>query len=1161
MQFADPHACPDCRGQIQGQPRCPRCGLDLTSLEVRQLWQTLQRADELLALAVRARDKSEDAAQTPVPTPVPTPAPATAQLPRPVVADEPPTPWSPPSYPAPASAAAPPRPHRHISAGAVLLALGAFGMVVAGFIFLTVNWGSLGVAGRALVLLVFTALVGGAATWATRRPLRGSAEAVWTIFLAMASLDWFVAWDQGLLGLDALTGRGATIVWAAAMAAVGSVIVAKGRKSLGLDLVAPMLASGGASVVGAAVVAVEVGSLGVNLFWSWVVAMVICAAATAVFVRLKQRLSLILTGGFTVLAMVRAVVLAIIEAVEHPSLDDLTAGGHAVPMLVVIAALVAVGVAVPAATMPAAGLVCAASVFLVAVPVEEAWSGRGALVVVSMAIALGAVLLPGAGAWHRGARVCVDVLAAGLALVLLLAAGEVLSVAAEGVGKALRSAPLDARPVSAAGAWWLVLVVTAGLVVAVVAARRWPETVTFRAHLLPAALVLAAIGIVTAAGAAEPPYVVTAAVIMAMSVVLAGALDRFDASWKLVPAGGVAIALGAALTHDVGSAVLWGVGAVALAAMSTRIVERLARDMYVLGAAATFVGSVSFALDAADVSATGLALGYVVTATVLASVAALLRGQRCVPVETVAGATLLAGLLLVREDPSAAVRAAVFVLAALLLLGLSRVVGRDADAWWGVDRAQAYRLFGVATMGGAMLVCLPPSDVSLVVWAAASVLFAVVSWRVAHPTERVGVTFASAVAALGALGFALDLLVVPSQTFALAFVGAAAVLVVLAGRLPGGRERPVEAAAGLALLLGVAWTTDVPDVVWRASIWMLAGVVLLGASLLGYRWTGTERSTVLRGAGSVLVVVAMLVSMPDARAALGFWAAGSLLLAWVSWRSAARGERQLAALVASAAASGAVLSGLEVAEAGSDLSSLVLVVMAGALCVVGAVENSVRRLPIEIAASLTAALGVATAVADTGLSWVALVLTVLGALAVLLSLLGVSEQPLRPQIHRAVGATALGTAYVLRLAASDVDVVEAYTLPFGVVLLAAGAWTLRRDPAASSVVTLGPGLTLALLPSLPQALADPTGARALMLGLGALLVLVVGTARNLKAPFILGGLVFALIVLVNVGPYAFGLPRWMLIATASALLLGAGITWEDRVRDGRAAIRYVTRMR
>ncbi|MCL8253354.1 hypothetical protein AERO_18400, partial [Aeromicrobium fastidiosum] len=44
MRFADPQACPDCRGAIAGQPACPHCGLDLTSIEVRQLWQVLLQA-------------------------------------------------------------------------------------------------------------------------------------------------------------------------------------------------------------------------------------------------------------------------------------------------------------------------------------------------------------------------------------------------------------------------------------------------------------------------------------------------------------------------------------------------------------------------------------------------------------------------------------------------------------------------------------------------------------------------------------------------------------------------------------------------------------------------------------------------------------------------------------------------------------------------------------------------------------------------------------------------------------------------------------------------------------------------------------------------------------------------------------------------------------
>ena len=64
-----------------------------------------------------------------------------------------------------------------------------------------------------------------------------------------------------------------------------------------------------------------------------------------------------------------------------------------------------------------------------------------------------------------------------------------------------------------------------------------------------------------------------------------------------------------------------------------------------------------------------------------------------------------------------------------------------------------------------------------------------------------------------------------------------------------------------------------------------------------------------------------------------------------------------------------------------------------------------------------------------------------------------------------------------------------------------------------------------------------------------------------QVPFVAGALVLALLVLVNVGPPALALPRWVLIASAGALLLGAGITWDDRVRDGRAVIRYVGSMR
>ena len=163
--------------------------------------------------------------------------------------------------------------------------------------------------------------------------------------------------------------------------------------------------------------------------------------------------------------------------------------------------------------------------------------------------------------------------------------------------------------------------------------------------------------------------------------------------------------------------------------------------------------------------------------------------------------------------------------------------------------------------------------------------------------------------------------------------------------------------------------------------------------------------------------------------------------------------------------------------------------------------------------------------------------------------------------YRWVGSGLLGVAYVLWLAASEVDVVEAYTLPFAAFLLIVGLWTMRKESDVGSVRALLPGVALALLPSLPQALDEPTGLRALLLGTGAAIALAVGTWRRWQVPFVAGAIVLALITVANLGPVALAVPRWTLLAAAGVVFGGAGITWEDRVRDGRAAIRYVGSMR
>jgi hypothetical protein len=166
----------------------------------------------------------------------------------------------------------------------------------------------------------------------------------------------------------------------------------------------------------------------------------------------------------------------------------------------------------------------------------------------------------------------------------------------------------------------------------------------------------------------------------------------------------------------------------------------------------------------------------------------------------------------------------------------------------------------------------------------------------------------------------------------------------------------------------------------------------------------------------------------------------------------------------------------------------------------------------------------------------------------------------RRQWCRWVGPALLGVAYVVRLADLEVDVVEAYTAPFAVALLAVGWWAMRKGDTGS-LRALGPGVTLALLPSLPQALGEPTSLRALLLGLVALALLGIGVVKRWRAPFLGGALVALLLVVANIGPWAVALPRWMLIAAVGAVAIAVGATWESRVRNGRAAASYVSAMR
>ena len=75
-----------------------------------------------------------------------------------------------------------------------------------------------------------TAVIGALGVWVTRRPLRASAEAVWTVFLSLLTLDFFAARHEGLAGLDAMDIQWAWVVWGVISLALGVGIAVWARK-------------------------------------------------------------------------------------------------------------------------------------------------------------------------------------------------------------------------------------------------------------------------------------------------------------------------------------------------------------------------------------------------------------------------------------------------------------------------------------------------------------------------------------------------------------------------------------------------------------------------------------------------------------------------------------------------------------------------------------------------------------------------------------------------------------------------------------------------------------------------------------------------------------------------------------------------------------------
>jgi hypothetical protein len=204
-----------------------------------------------------------------------------------------------------------------------------------------------------------------------------------------------------------------------------------------------------------------------------------------------------------------------------------------------------------------------------------------------------------------------------------------------------------------------------------------------------------------------------------------------------------------------------------------------------------------------------------------------------------------------------------------------------------------------------------------------------------------------------------------------------------------------------------------------------------------------------------------------------------------------------------------------------------------------------------------AGLGLATAPATGSAGWLAGYLTLIGAAVTVHSLLHADRRE-----AGWLGGAFLAAATWVRLADLGVEQPEPYTLPTALALVIVGLVHLRRSPDASTFQALGPGLALALLPSLIWVYQEPFSLRAVLLGMACLGLVVVGVQLRWSALLTYGAAVGVMLVLRETAPLiGNGVPRWVLFGLAGTVLVAMGVSWEQRTRDARAVLGYVRRLR
>lgn len=533
-----------------------------------------------------------------------------------------------------------------------------------------------------------------------------------------------------------------------------------------------------------------------------------------------------------------------------------------------------------------------------------------------------------------------------------------------------------------------------------------------------------------------------------------------------------------------------------------------------------------------------------VSAAMVATVA-LLRALPLAARVAAASIAVLLGVVAV----VAPVHSASATTATLVAVGVLVVVGaasRLATRPWGLAAAATQAVLG----GGLLLVAVLQGSLALNRLLEASDPVWAGQLRDSLPALAYG----------GPAAWLLPLVVVALLGTLAALAGASRVVARLVA--PVADPRTVAAVVAAAVVATLA--------LYPLAVWLVVGALLLVTGVFTGWWLVRRPSWAPLVPAAVFLSGALVVSLHAAGLTASALTAALVTGALVHLRSRAAGLAAVAGALLSAAVAAAVWTGGHLLDADPSRVALSGLLLLGALVLLApyapqrwwATHNPVfARTGLEAGAGAAAVplalAGVLLAPTAHDATWAAVYLTVAGAVVCAMSLLREDRRRLGW-----AGGVLLALASWVRLWDLGVHAPEAYTLPAAAALLVVGLVHLRRSPESDTMTALAPGLSLALVPSLLWALAEPAGPRALLLGLGCLGLVLVGARLGWTAPLVLGATVGALLVLRLAAPYiGSAVPRWVLLGGAGALLIGVGATWERRLTEARHLAAYMRALR